>query len=353
MSDTRDSRYGGMGDDRPADDGLAEGPIDFSAVQADDALLDMLRSGGTGSGGTGSGGTGSGGTGSGETGTESTLTDSQVTDLLVAWRRDIEAEPIPELLDVDTALREVARARGRIRTGPRRFGVPLASAASVLLVAFGGLGVAAQSAQPGDSLWPLTRVLYSDHARSVEAAAAVRDELAKADAALREGRWDEAEESLRRARAQLAVIEPDQGREDLMQRHAELMGQLRSAPLPPEAPAPPPAAASTTDVETPHEAPADPKESRSLVEAPPEKPTPTTSQPPPSSSPSTPTPGPASGQVGGGAIPGNTNSWPGTLPSSSRWPAQPMSQPTDDVSSEGSATAAPPPEMYIVEAELT
>ncbi len=314
MPDRRDNRYGGMGDDLSADEGLAGGPIDFSAVQADDALLDMLRSG--------------------DTRTANTLTDAQVTDLLVAWRRDIDAEPMPELVDVDTALETVTRARRITRRRPHRLGVPLASAASVLVVAFGGLGVAAHSAQPGDSLWGLTRVLYADHARSVEAAAAVRIELAKADAALREGRWDEAEASLRRARTQLAVIESDEGREDLMQRHAELMDQLRSAPPPPPAPAaPPPAAASPTDVETTHEAPADPKESQSATETPPEKPTPTSSQPPPSSSPSNPPNAPASGDGAHGDT-------------------QPKSQPTGSFSSDGSPSATPP-EVHIVEVELT
>ncbi len=322
----RDNRYGGMGDDLPADEGLADGPIDLSAVQADEALLEALRSG--------------------DTGTESTLTDSQVTDLLVAWRRDIDAEPIPELVDVDTALQVVTSAGRHTRTGPHRFGVPLISAASVLVVAFAGLGVAAHSAQPGDSLWSLTRVLYSDHARSVEAAAAVRTELAKADAALREGRWDEAEASLRRARAQLAVIEPDQGREDLVQRHAELMDQLRSKPLPPPAPAaPPPAAASTTETETPHEATVDPSVARSPVEPAPE-PTPTTTPPPPTTtSPSKPAP------ANGDGIPGDTNAVPGALPNDAA-PAQPMSQPSDDLSTDGSPSAPPPPQVYIIETEL-
>lgn len=325
----RDNRYGGMGNGLPTDEGLVDGPIDFSAVQADDALLDMLRSGETGSG---------------DTGTESTLTDSQVTDLLVAWRRDIDAEAMPKLVDVDTALQELARARRRTRTGPHRFGVPLASAASVLLVAFGGLGVAVHSAQPGDPLWGLTRVLYADHARSVEAAAAVRTELAKADAALREGRWDEAEESLRRARAQLAIIEPDQGREDLMERHAELMGQLRSAPLPPAEPeAPPPAAASTTDVETTREAPASPSASGSAAKTTPPTTPPTSSPPPPASPPNA----PASGE----GVPGGTNSLPDTVQSGAA-PAQPMNQPTDNLSADSSLSATPP-EMYIIETELT
>ena len=326
MPDMRDNRYGGMGDDLPADEGLADGPIDFSAIQADDALLDMLRSG--------------------KTGTERTLTDAQVTDLLVAWRRDIDAEPIPELVDVDTALRAVTAAR-RTRTGPHRFGVPLASAASVLLVAFGGLGVAAHSAQPGEPLWSLTRVLYADHARSVEAAAAVRTELAKADAALREGRWDEAEASLRRARAQLAVIEPEQGREDLIAQHAELMDQLRTAPIqPPASAAPPPAAESPTDVETPHEATADVREPRPSVE--PETPSPSTSKPTPTTSPDNPPPTPADRD----GMSGDTNSGPGALPSGGA-PVQSMSQPTDGLSSDGYASEAPPPEVFIVETELT
>ena len=323
MPDMRDNRFGGMGDDLPADEGLADGPIDFSAIQADDALLDMLRSG--------------------DTGTEGTLTDAQVTDLLVAWRRDIDAEPIPELIDLDTALQALTSAGRRTRTGPHRFGVPLASAASVLLVAFGGLGVAAHSAQPGEPLWGLTRVLYADHARSVEAAAAVRTELAKADAALREGRWEEAEASLRRARAQLAVIEPDQGREDLIAQHAELMDQLRSAPLPPPTPAaPPPAAASTTEMETPPEAPADSSAARSAPKTTTEKPTPTSTEPPPTTT----TPAPASGD----GISGDTNSAPGALPNDGL-PAQPMSQPSDGLSSDGSLSAAPPV-VYIVETEL-
>ncbi|MGI8530943.1 MAG: hypothetical protein ACR2KO_15870, partial [Geodermatophilaceae bacterium] len=60
---------------------------DLAAVQADDALLDEL-------------------------GTDSTPSDADVARALLAWRRDVDAEPIPRGVDVDTAL-AIVRARSR------------------------------------------------------------------------------------------------------------------------------------------------------------------------------------------------------------------------------------------------
>ena len=60
---------------------------DFAAVQADDALLDEL-------------------------GIDPTSSDADVARVLLAWRRDVDAESIPTLVDVDTAL-ALVRARSR------------------------------------------------------------------------------------------------------------------------------------------------------------------------------------------------------------------------------------------------
>jgi len=62
-------------------------PADLAAVQADDALLDALYSG-------------------------TAPSDADVARVLLAWRRDVDAEPIPRRMDVDTAL-AIVRARSR------------------------------------------------------------------------------------------------------------------------------------------------------------------------------------------------------------------------------------------------
>ena len=62
-------------------------PADLAAVQADDALLDAL-------------------------GDDPTPSDADVARALLAWRRDVDAAPIPCGVDVDTAL-AIVRARSR------------------------------------------------------------------------------------------------------------------------------------------------------------------------------------------------------------------------------------------------
>ena len=61
-------------------------PLDLTAVQADDELLDAL-------------------------GTDPTPTDQDVGRALAAWRHDVDAEQVPHLVDVDTALALVGARR--------------------------------------------------------------------------------------------------------------------------------------------------------------------------------------------------------------------------------------------------
>jgi len=128
----------------------AEFAADLSAVQADDALLDAL--------------------GGSDPGIADGLGEQELNELLLAWRRDIDSEPLAELVDLDTAVTTVKTAALAQRHGQRarrhRFLVPVAAAAAVLAIAFTGTGLAARDAQPGDTLWGLTKVLYADHARS-------------------------------------------------------------------------------------------------------------------------------------------------------------------------------------------
>ncbi len=274
----------------------AEFAADLSAVQADDALLDAL--------------------GGSDPAIADGLGDQELNALLVAWRRDIDSEPLAELVDADTALQTVRTAalakRYAARGGRRRLLVPVAVAAAVLAIAFTGTGLAARSAQPGDTLWGLTKVLYADHARSVEAAAAAKVDLEKANLALAGGNLDAARQALKEAQAALTQVTDDENRDQLMEQHRQLSAQLENpqapvqGPMPtPTAPLPPSGTPTPTPSPTPSSLPGSGSGTTSLppVTATPTPPPPVTETPTP-----TPTTTAATGNDPGAESPRNESS---------------------------------------------
>lgn len=183
--------------------------FDLSMVHSDDEYLDLL--------------------GGASLDDPDGVPDDQLSALLMSWRRDVETEPIGDLVDQKLATVTVHAARMR-RTRRPRLLVPVAAAAAVLAIAFAGMGLAARDAQPGDTLWALAKVLYSDHTRSVEAAEAVRADLREAEAALTEGRVAEAKSKLEAAQAVLPTISTEDGQKDLEKQHASLVAQLPGNP---------------------------------------------------------------------------------------------------------------------------
>jgi hypothetical protein len=183
---------------------------DLSAVQADDALLDAL--------------------GGSDPRVADGLGDQELNALLLAWRRDIDSEPLAELVDTDTAVATVKHAALVRRHGrggrKRRLLVPVAAAAAVLTIAFTGTGLAARDAQPGDTLWGVTKVLYADHARSIEAAVTARLDLQTANLALVQGRFADARKALDDAQQALAQVSSDDNLAQLMEQHRQLSSQL-------------------------------------------------------------------------------------------------------------------------------
>lgn len=115
-------------------------PADLAAVHADDALLDLLGD------------------------PRRTPSDSEVARALAAWRREIHAEPVAELVDTDTALAAICASRPRARRRRSALDV-LAAVFAVLVIACATLGLAAKSAEPGDWLYTLARVLYGEGIR--------------------------------------------------------------------------------------------------------------------------------------------------------------------------------------------
>ncbi|HKS49434.1 MAG TPA: anti-sigma-D factor RsdA [Amycolatopsis sp.] len=199
---------------------------DLSAVHADDALLDAL--------------------GGSDPEVADGLGDQELNALLLAWRRDIDSEPLAELVDTDTAVTTVraaslAQRHGR-RARRRRLLVPVAAAAAVLAIAFAGTGIAARSAQPGDTLWGLTKMLYADHARSVEAASAARTDLQQASIALAQGNIVAAQQALAAAAANLRQVSEEDNLSQLMAEHkqlSELLEHPAQVPVPPPLPTSP------------------------------------------------------------------------------------------------------------------
>jgi len=201
---------------------------DLSVVQADDALLDAL--------------------GGSDPKVADGLGDQELNALLLAWRRDIDSEPLADLVDIDTAVITVKTAAMAKRNGgkerKRRFLVPVAAAAAVLAIAFTGTGIAARDAQPGDTLWGLTKVLYADQARSTEAAVSVRTDLEAAQLALAQGRFGEARKALEEAQLAMARVGADDELAELRAQHLALSQQLApvsdpQGPLPTTATQPP------------------------------------------------------------------------------------------------------------------
>jgi hypothetical protein len=242
---------------------------DLSAVHADDALLDAL--------------------GGSDPKIADGLGDQELNALLLAWRRDIDSEPLAELVDTDTAVTTVkaaalARRHGQ-RARKRRIFVPVAAAAAVLAIAFTGTSIAARDAQPGDTLWGLTKVLYADHARSVEAASAARTDLQQASIALSQGRIAEAQQALAEAAAKLSQVSAEDNLSQLMQEHQQLTAMLQSPTQttpPSTAPEQSSAAAPVTST-TPSPTPS-PTTSTPPPTTTPSSPESTTSEPPPTSS---------------------------------------------------------------------
>ncbi|WP_425388215.1 anti-sigma-D factor RsdA [Amycolatopsis taiwanensis] len=206
---------------------------DLSAINADEALLDAL--------------------GGSDPELADDLGDQELNALLLAWRRDIDSEPLAELVDTDTAVTTVKTASLAKRHGKRarrrRLLVPVAAAAAVLAIAFTGTSIAARSAQPGDTLWGLTKVLYADHARSVEAASAARTDLQQASIAIAQGNIIAAQQALAAAAVNLKDVAEEDNLRQLMAEHRQLSERLQNpgqVTLPPVSTSPPASSESSS-----------------------------------------------------------------------------------------------------------
>lgn len=204
-------------DDDLVDADELEEPVDLAEIQADDALLDAL-----------------GGTDPSVPG-ESEDSGPRLEALLVSWRREVDAAPIADLVDVDTAAAAIAEGRNAHRRARRwrRHLVPVASAAAVLMILSTGVGLAARDALPGDMLWGVARVLYSDHARAAEAHEQAKLELQRAQQAWVNGNLAEAEGYLDSAQKHMRDVDDEHGLSSLEATHESLAAEFGKDENPP------------------------------------------------------------------------------------------------------------------------
>ena len=228
----RDDMHNRPGDfalDEPLPLGAAE-PVDVVQVRADDALVAAL--------------------GLAEDVHVDDPIDERLAGLLRSWRDDVHDAPAPPLLDVGAAMAAMTSApRVRRQSRPASPFGPLATAAAVLVIAFIGLGLAARGAEPGDALWNVTKVLYSDKARSVQAAVTVRAKLDEASKAYQTGDVGAAMAALQEAQKTLNVVSPEDGKAQLETQAEQLMAMVGTTPnTVPEMTTAPAATTTTTSV---------------------------------------------------------------------------------------------------------
>ncbi|MFC8530877.1 anti-sigma-D factor RsdA [Nocardia sp. NPDC057227] len=188
------------------------GPVDIAAVRRDDALIDAIASDGP------------------------VQTDSpeefQLAALLADWRAEVVAPPLPAAPDLDEIVAAVNQEIGarKARVGPRSGGRlrlvrPLAGAAAALALVFGGMTAFSYSAEPGDPLWRVKEVVFSEQAQTTVVARA-DDELSQVQAALAQGDNDEARVLLDRVRTTAQQVDDPAKQDDLIERWNALVAEL-------------------------------------------------------------------------------------------------------------------------------
>jgi len=125
-------------------------------------------------------------------------------ELFDIWRDEISSTPLPPLPAVRRASPAVAAGRHRQQRTARP---ALFIAAAICALLIGSAAVGSRTAKPGDALWPLASVLWSDRLDSVHSLHEVNDALAEVQDALAAGRPDDAREALMRATVQLGHVD--------------------------------------------------------------------------------------------------------------------------------------------------
>ncbi|MFD9665748.1 anti-sigma-D factor RsdA [Rhodococcus sp. NPDC059968] len=209
-------RNGNPDADLPGDDA----PVDVAAVRRDDALIDAIAGGGP------------------------VATDSpeqyELALLLTNWRADIVATPMPTgpLLDdviaaIDASDTRSARSAAR---GKLRLLRPIAGAAAAIAVVMGGATIFSYNAAPGDPLWSVKSVVFSQQADSTVAQIDTTSQLQEAERLIAAGDAEAAKNMLAGAAGRADGVRDSDMRNELDVWRAKLAAEVEKiAPTTPPA----------------------------------------------------------------------------------------------------------------------
>ncbi|MEV4124716.1 anti-sigma-D factor RsdA [Nocardia sp. NPDC049707] len=167
--------------------------MDIAAVRKDDALIDAIASNGP------------------------VQTDSaeefQLAALLADWRAELISPPLPAEPNLDEIVAAVNQEIGarQVRVGAQsgrrlRLVSPILGTAAALALVIGGLSAFSYGAAPGDPLWRVKEVVFSEQAQSTVVQRADSD-LATAKVALAQDNPTQAREKLEGAKANAELID--------------------------------------------------------------------------------------------------------------------------------------------------
>lgn len=188
--------------------------VDLVAVQADDELINALRSGMTVS----------------APGVYGYDAEDRMAAVLAAWKAEVDADPIPELVDVDAAMAAIQAGRPSTARRSGRHLAPVAAAAAFVVLAIGGVSIGSAGSEPGDALWGVSKVLYSERAQSVEAAVRAEDLITTAKQALAAGQPEVATQALQAAQTDIASVRPQEGKAQLVDVQSFLVAKADETP---------------------------------------------------------------------------------------------------------------------------
>ncbi|MGW5105667.1 anti-sigma-D factor RsdA [Nocardia sp. NPDC004123] len=189
------------------------GPVDIAAVRRDDALIDAIS-----------------GDGPVQTGTSE---EYQLAALLADWRAEIVAEPLPAGPDLDAIVaavnQEIGARQARIGASNRgrlRLVRPILGAAAAMALVIGGLTAFSYNASPGDPLWRVKEVVFSEQAQSTVVSRADSD-LVQAQQLIAQGKADEAKPLMERAADNASQVNDSGKKDNLTDRWQQLYAVLQ------------------------------------------------------------------------------------------------------------------------------
>ncbi|MGU3431690.1 anti-sigma-D factor RsdA [Actinomycetes bacterium M1A6_2h] len=207
------------------------GPIDIAAVRRDDMLIDAIA-------------------GDGPVATDS-ADEYRLAALLAEWRAEIVSPALPQNPDIDAVCAALESSLARSESDRRtrnhmRLLRPIAGAAAAVAFVIGGVTAISYNAMPGDPLWKVKEVVFTQQADSTVAQVDSTTTLQDAEKLIASGDVSTAKVKLDEAARTVPNVGDSAEREQLTDWWNRLSDELDKLLNPTPAPTPAPSTSATT-----------------------------------------------------------------------------------------------------------